>query len=234
MRTYLLLALLIFSGQETAMAQSSQPVQQPREVVKAYAVVHRFQSMMAESMDFDSAFEATFTKSARRRREIAIVEGEFGEVDVSRVNSASLVSAFKSRTQIYFLTLSLMGAADEEERELLFPPEIKEIIDRKPSRSAREFPAFAAQLKRDAEYFRSHVERLSKEHPSVAERIKKFKEEALKEIEPPDRVVEPLTAYSRGRVLGLKEPYYRVGDYAVIRENGEMRIVGIRFFSRLF
>jgi hypothetical protein len=43
-----------------------------------------------------------------------------------------------------------------------------------------------------------------------------------------------LTAYSRGRVLGLKEQYYQIGDYAVIRENGQMRIVGIRFFSRLF
>jgi hypothetical protein len=46
--------------------------------------------------------------------------------------------------------------------------------------------------------------------------------------------VKPLTAYSRGQVLGLKEEYYQIGDYAVIREEREMRIIGIRFFSRLF
>jgi hypothetical protein len=43
-----------------------------------------------------------------------------------------------------------------------------------------------------------------------------------------------LTAYSRGMVLGLKEQYYQIGDYAVIREDAQMRIIGIRFFSRLF
>ena len=234
MRASFLTALLIFGVPGAAVAQSSRPVRQPREVLKAYAVVHRFQSIMAESMDFDRAFEVTFTKNPKRRREIAIAEGDFGDVDLSRVDSASLISAFKSRMQIYFLMLSLLGAANEEEKALLFPPEIEEILERKPSQLAREFPAFAAQLKRDAERFRLHVERLSKERPSVAERIQTFKDEALKRVEPPERIVKPLTAYSRGRVLGVKEPYYRIGDYAVIREKGEMRIVGIRFFGRLF
>ena len=51
---------------------------------------------------------------------------------------------------------------------------------------------------------------------------------------PPSHVVKPLTAYSRGRVLDLNEEYYQIGDYAVIREGRAMRIIGIRFFSRLF
>jgi hypothetical protein len=69
----------------------------------------------------------------------------------------------------------------------------------------------------------------------VAERIRKFKEETLAtKLEPPNDVVKPLTAYSRGRVLGLDEPYYQIGEYAVVREDNEMRIIGIRFFTRLF
>jgi hypothetical protein len=39
---------------------------------------------MAEDLDFDRAFEATFTKSPTRRREIAIAEGEFGNIDMAR------------------------------------------------------------------------------------------------------------------------------------------------------
>jgi hypothetical protein len=46
--------------------------------------------------------------------------------------------------------------------------------------------------------------------------------------------VRPITYYSKGRVLDNNEPYYQINDYAVIRERGEMRIIGIRFFSRLF
>ena len=55
-----------------------------------------------------------------------------------------------------------------------------------------------------------------------------------KKMEPPANQVKPLTAYSRGRVLGLKEEYYQIGNFAVIREGREMRIIGIRFFTRLF
>jgi len=35
-------------------------------------------------------------------------------------------------------------------------------------------------------------------------------------------------------VLRANEKYYDIGNYEVIRENGEMRIIGIRFFTRLF
>jgi hypothetical protein len=35
-------------------------------------------------------------------------------------------------------------------------------------------------------------------------------------------------------VLDQKAEYYQIDNYAVIREGSEMRIIGIRFFSRLF
>jgi hypothetical protein len=90
-------------------------------------------------------------------------------------------------------------------------------------------------LRREAAYLRAHLERLAKDRPDVAERIRKFKKEMLAtKLKPPTDVVKPLTAYSRGRVLGLDEPYYQIGEYAVVREGNEMRIIGIRFFTRLF
>jgi len=71
-----------------------------------------------------------------------------------------------------------------------------------------------------------------REHPDIAELRRKFKEDRAKKLEPPtNHVVEPLTAYSKGRVLETNEPYYRIDSYAVIRENGEMRIIGIRLFN---
>ena len=222
-----------------ALAICSRPTaaqeKQPAEVVEAYKVCHEFQRLMAEDLDFDRAFEATFAKNAARRREIAITEGEFGDAYLKRVADATLISAFKSRMQIFYLMLPLTSPADKEEEAIFFPPAVKKIFDRKPAKTAQSFPAYAAQLRRDAAYFRAHLERLARKDPTVAERIRKFKQEELSsKQEPPDHPVEPLRGYSRGRVLALDEPYYRIGEYAVIRENGKMRIVGIRFFSRLF
>jgi hypothetical protein len=209
--------------------------QQPREVVEAYEVCQKFQTLMAEDFDFDRAFEATFTKSPTRRREIAIAEGEFGNVDTARVDDALLIDAFKSRMQIFYIMMPLMSPEDKREEALFFPLRIKNVFNRKPPRAASRFRAYSLQLKRDAASCRAHLERLAKDHPFVAERIRKFKEEALSEkFEPPADVVKPLTAYSRGRVLGLDEPYYQIGNYAVVREGNEMRIIGIRFFTRLF
>ena len=218
----------------TASAASSQS-QQPREVVEAYDVCRRFQNLMAENLDFGRAFEATFTKDQARRREIAIAEGEFGNVDSTRVDDASLINAYKSRMQILYLMLPLASPDNDEQEALFFPPQVKLVINRKPPRTASKFRAFSVQLQRDAAYFRAHLERLAKDHPAVAERIRKFKEETLStKIELPNEVMKTLTAYSHGRVLRLDEPYYQIGDYAVIREGNEMRIIGIRFFSRLF
>ena len=218
----------------TASGASSQS-QQPREVVEAYDVCRRFQNVMAENLDFSRAFEATFTKDRARRREIAIAEGEFGNVDLTRVDDASLINAYKSRMQILYLMLPLASPDNDEEEALFFPPQVKLVINRKPPRTASKFRAYSVQLQRDAAYFRAHLERLAKDHPVVAERVRKFKEETLStKIELPNEVVKTLTAYSHGRVLRLDQPYYQIGDYAVIREGNEMRIIGIRFFSRLF
>ncbi len=86
----------------------------------------------------------------------------------------------------------------------------------------------------DAQQLRAHLNQLAAQHAFVAERIRQFKEDLLlKKLEPPaDHIVKPLTAYSKGKVLGVDEEYYQVEDYAVVREGGEMRIIGIRLFSR--
>lgn len=211
-----------------------QHVRQPREVVEAYRVCQRFQQLMAQDLDFDRAFEATFTKDAKRRREIAITEGEFGSVDLSSVDDATLVDAFKARMQIFYLMLPLASPNNKDEEDRFFPPAIKSIIERKPPPAPEEFRSYAVQLKSDAKTFRAHLNDLASRDASVAERIRKFKEELSKKITPPSHLVKPLTAYSRGRVLDLNEKYYQIGDYAVIREGRAMRIIGIRFFSRLF
>jgi hypothetical protein len=209
--------------------------QQPREVVEAYEVCQKFQTLMSEDLDFARAFEATFTKSRTRRREIAIAEGEFGNIDLARVDDASLIDAFKSRMQILYLMMPLMGPDTRREESLFFPPGIKAIFDRKPPKTSSSFRAYSRRLKRDVAYLRAHLEGLAKERPEVAERIRKFRQEALStKLEPPADIVKPLTSYSRGRVLGLDEPYYQIGEYAVVREGNEMRILGIRFFTRLF
>ena len=48
-----------------------------KKCIEAYRVCNRFQTLLAENLDFDRAFEATFARNASRRREIAITEGEF-------------------------------------------------------------------------------------------------------------------------------------------------------------
>jgi hypothetical protein len=212
----------------------AQPVRQPREVVEAYRVCHQFQALMAEDLDFDRAFEATFTKDAKRRREIAITEGEFGGVDLASVDDAVLIDAFKARMQIFYLLLTLASPNNEDEENLFFPPPIKAIMERKPPEAPQEFGSYVVQLKNDVKTFRAHLNDLASRYPSVSERIRKFKIEISKKITPPSHVVKPLTAYSRGQVLGLDEKYYQIGEYAVIREGRAMRIIGIRFFSRLF
>ena len=212
----------------------AQNMRQPRDVIEAYRVCQRYQTLMAENLDFDRAFEATFTKDASRRREIAIAEGEFGDVDLAKVDDATLIKAFKARMQILYLMLPLASPGSDEEEALFFPPQIKAIFERKPPPIAEEFPAYAQQLQRDATAFRTHLNELAARYPRVAERVRKFKLELSKTPKLPTGKVEPLTSYSKGHVLGPDEKYYQIGDYAVIREGTQMKIIGIRFFSRLF
>jgi hypothetical protein len=213
---------------------AAQRVRQPRDVIDAYRVCQRFQTLLAQDLDFDRAFEATFTKNASRRREIAIYEGEFGEVDLTKVDDATLLNAFKARMEIVYLMLPLASPDSNEDQALFFPAAIKAIFERKPPPTAEEFPTYTQQLQRDATAFRMHLNQLASRYPRVAKRVRQFKLDLLQTPKLPDSKVEPLTSYSKGQVLGPNEKYYQIGDYAVIREGTQMKIIGIRFFSRLF
>ena len=76
---------------------------------------------------------------------------------------------------------------------------------------------------------------------SVCERTEallsgKFKSESLSLMLRPPKysIVKPPHDSGMGKVLSKDEAYYEINGYTVIREGGQMRIVGIRFFSRLF
>ena len=227
---FVILALLL-AAQSSVFAQK---VRQPNDVVKAYRVCNQFQQLLAKDLDFDRAFEATFTQNPARRRAIAIAEGEFDGVDLTTVDDASLISAFKSRMQILFLMLPLLSPTDDEEEQQFFPPAFKVVFERKPPAVPEEFASFATQLKRDAADFRAHVEKLAASDPKVAKRVRSFKEDLVKPLEIPTHLVQPLTAYSRGSVLPLNHKYYQISSFAVIRERGQMKIIGIRFITKLF
>jgi len=214
----------------------SHQVKQPREVVEAFRVCERFERLLGENLDFDRAYESTFTKNVARRRAIAIADGEFGNLDLTGIDDVTLIDAYKSRMQIFYLMLPLASPDTNEQELLFFPPDIKQIFDRKPPSAAREFRSYGAQLKRDVTYFRAHLEGLAARYPAVVERIRKSKAEALSvNLRPAnDYVVKPSHNSGRGKVLGKDEVYYDINGYTVIREGGQMRIVGIRFFTRLF
>jgi hypothetical protein len=217
-----------------SLTLSQTRVRQRKEVIDAYRVCNQFQTLMAENLDFDRAFEATFTRNPSRRREIAITEGEFDGDKLANVDTATLVDAFKSRTQLFFLMMPLFSPNTPEEEATFFPSNFKTKLNRQPPEAANEFASYTVQLRRDVEDFGAHLNQLEQRYPNVAKRVREFKRDMAKKIEPPAHTVKPLTAYSRGRVLGLKDEYYQIGNYAVIREGREMRIIGIRFFTRLF
>lgn len=212
-----------------------QHVKQPREVIEAYRVCAEFQRLFAEDLDFERAFEATFTKDPARRRAIAIVESELGDVaGLDQVDDATLISIYIGQSQLLFPLLILTNPDGLLERATVLPPNINEIYDRVrvKAKDATELRDYAAQLKRDVSAVRSHLNQLKAKYPSFADRLRNFQEAFDKDIEPPDNyIVKPLTSYSKGKVLGLKEEYYQIKEYSVIRENGEMKIVGIRFFT---
>jgi hypothetical protein len=211
-------------------------VKQTPEVVEAYRVCESFEHLLGENLDFDRAYEATFTKDAARRRAVAVGDGEFGMRGSAGVDGELLVRAYKLRMQIFFLLMPLFSPGGEGEAALFFPPDIEAIIERKSPDDARGFREYVSQLERDVARFRAHLGRLSAEHAPVAERVRKFKSETLaaKLTPPADRKVEPLRGYYRSGVLGADEPYYEIDGCVVASEQGRMRIVGLRFFNRLF
>ena len=230
-KNFFLILILLMCASE-----SSAQVRQSREVLEAYAVCNQFQAIMSKDLNFADAFEATFAKDEKRRREIAVHDGEFGGADLSTVDSETLVGAYKNEMQLFFLMLPLGSPNDYEEERLFFPPKIKEIFKRPRPQTATEFVSFAAQLEQDALTFRSHLNDLSAKYPSVAERVERFKHDALtgKLVPPKGSRVGPNRGGSTGRAIGENEPYYQLDSYYVVREGKQMKIVSIRFFSKLF
>jgi geranylgeranyl reductase family protein len=227
---FVVASLLLFMSAHlstSAQSRAQRVTQQSKEVVEAYRVCSRFQELFATDLDFDTAFEATFTKDPKRRREIAISEGDFGKADVSKADDATLISAYKSRMQIAFLTLLVL---DPDAKK--FPPELESVYDHGTPSSPDELPAYAQQLKDNAAKLRAYVMTQAAQDPKAAERLQLLKSVLAKPLSvPTNYVVKPLTAYSTGRVLDAKEEYYKIDSYSVIREDSQMRIIGIRFFT---
>ena len=215
--------------------QQARPVKQPAAVIKAYRVCEEFQKTLSQNLDFNAAFEATFTSNKARQRAIAIKDGEFGDIDFATVDDQALINAYKSRMQIVYLMLPLASPSDEEEA-IFFPPNIKAIFTRKGPGSPQEFASFASELERDARDFRSHLDNLKAKYPSVDDRIRKFKSELVSgDFRPPQStLVKPLKYDGGGQILTKGESYYQIEGYTVVREGGQMRIAGIKFFTRLF
>ncbi len=231
---FIIVISVIYSGGTHAQSPAK-TVKQPAEVIEAYRVCEQFQRILSERLDFSAAYEATFITNAARRRALAIKEGEFNGADFTRVDDTTLINAYKSRMQLLYLTFPLMSPSDEEERRF-FPPQMKEIFDRKAPNRSEEFGAFAAQLDQDARNFRAHLEKLASTYPEVAERVRKFKSDLVTgDFHPPKTsVVKPLTFSGGGDVLSNGESYYQIEGYTVVRENGRMKIAGIRLLTRLF
>jgi len=234
-------SLLIFSlitpiGTDARIGgQSNSQVEQPPDVVEAYAVCREFQRVLAEDLDFDSAFEATFVKSPSRRLAIAMSDGEFGDQDFAELDGKLLIRAYKLRMELLYLMMPLAGPSDAEQAEF-FPPEIKAIFQREPGPGKKVFENYVLQLDADVKTFRTHLENLARRNPLVAERIRSFKAEAdsPRFVPPIDHKIEAQTAYfGRGQVL-KDEAYYEIESYRVVKEDGKMRIVGLRFFTRMF
>ena len=208
---------------------------QKEEAVEAYRVCEQFQRVLSQNLDFNAAFEATFTTNKARQRAIAIKDGEFGDIDFARIEDQTLINAYKTRMQLLYLMLPLASPSDNEEA-IFFPPHIKAMFTRKGPDTAAEFGAFASQIDKDTKEFRSHLENLAAKYPSVAERIRKFKSDLITgDFQPPkSRVVEPLKYDEGGTVLSKNESYYQIEGFTVVREGGEMKIAGIKFFTRMF
>jgi hypothetical protein len=181
--------------------------------------------MMTADLDFDRAYEATFTKDPARRRAIAIAGGDFGNVDFTKVDDATIITAYKNRMQTAFFTMLLI---DPDKSDASLPPRINEIYDRGTPSTPEDFRLFADMLKEDVAELRAYLTR----DAAAAQRMQLFKTALAKPLVPPTTyIVKPLTSYSEGRVLGQKDEYYQIEAYAVIREGSDMKIIGLRFFT---
>jgi hypothetical protein len=145
-----------------------------------------------------------------------------------------LISAYKARTQILYLLL-VLAKPDEDEERVFFPPEIKAIADRKPPADSSEFGDYATQLEKDAVRFRTHIDGLAARDRKVADRLNEVKKAFSAQMMPPaKRKVEPIKGFLAAGVLLPGQGYYQISSYLVARDQGKMRIVGLRLFTRLF
>ena len=224
--------LLSVCGSYQAWAQSKQQ----DDALEAYRLCATFQHLIGEDLDFGRAYEATFTRNMARRRSIAIKDGEFGDVDLTNIDDATIIAAYKSRMQLFYLMLPLAGPDSNEEAALFFPPQIKQIFQRKEPNDPKDFASFASQLNRDVVQFREHMDRLAARYPNVVERIRTFKTQMLSVPSTPPKnfTVQAQQNPYDGPVVHKDEKYYEMEGYTVLREGTEMIIVGIRFFTRLF
>lgn len=227
----LIIVIDVLGQTRSKSAKQRRPVKQPLEVVEAYRVCNEFQQVLAENFDFERAFEATFTKDPARRREVAIAEAEHGDGDLSQVDNDTVVGIYKSAAQLLILMLPLMFADGDDAKPELFPPPFEAMFERKPPNDPQQLPAYAAQLKRDVRVFHAHVEKVAETNSSVAKNIQAYRAHLLTPVEPPNRVVKPMTGYVKGRVLRPDEKYYQIDDCAVIREGGQMRLIGYIFLK---
>jgi len=225
----LVAAAFVFGQSRSKRAKQPRPVKQPPAVLEAYQVCTDFRRMLAEDLNFDRAFEATFVKDPARRRAIAIAETEFTDEDLKQIDDATAIGLYKDATQLFILIIPTLFAVDDDQRPKVFPPSIGAILERKPPKDPQKIPEFAAQLKRDVAEVRTHFDKVVAQNPALAKGIQNYKASLLTPLEPPNRVVKPLTAYSRGHVLRLDEPYYQIDDCALIRENGKMKMIGYTF-----
>jgi len=210
-------------------------VKQPPAVVKAFRVCELFQKTLSQNLDFNAAFEVSFTRNKARQRALAIKEGEFGDIDFSTIDDETLINAYKNRMQLVYLMLPLGSPSDTEEA-IFFPPHIKAMFTRKGPTSSQEFGSFASQIVCDVKDFRTHLDNLTARYPSVADRIRKFKSDLITgDFRPPkSTIVQPLKYEGSGNVLSKGESYYQIEGYTVVREGAEMKIAGLKFFTRLF
>jgi len=215
--------------------QKSQTIKQPPDVINAYRICEQFQKILSQNLDFNAAFDSTFTTDKSRQRGIAIKDGELGDIDFAGVDDQTLINAYKSRMQLIYLMFPLMSPSDAEEA-VFFPAIIQAMFKRKNPANPVEFATFASQLERDSRDFRAHLDKLVAKYPAVAERVRKFKSDLVTgDFAPPkSSLVTPLKYYGSGGGLSTGESYYQIEGYTVVRENGQMKIAGIKFFTRLF
>jgi hypothetical protein len=229
-KRYLLICVYLFAVADVAGQRPAKPVKQPPEVIEAYRVVNEFQRLLAENLDFDRAYEATFTKDQELRREIAVAEAAFGEVNVDELNDTTVIWIYKMQCQMMILVVPLLYGDEGVQKSVMYPPRIEEIFERKPPKDLRSFPTYVDQLKDDLRVLRAHFDNLVVTQPTVREKVEAFKKYLLTPHEPPNHVVKPLNSYSVGRVLPIEMKYYKVADFAVVNEGGHMRIIGFRLF----